>query len=321
MRARIRSQSAGKRGTWGISGLALCFGVLWLGWTVLAAAQEPATPEPTPAAPAAETTPAPAFERTFFETGKNMYRAGKFTEAARYFRVVRFASLETPELQSEVLARLALAEEAAGQKDARTATLQRFVSLQERLGGYEPNSLEPDLRAKFQELVLREVRRERLTQSPELAYEFGLSNVKPPPRPTPTPVPRVAALPTPAAGEPQPGTEPAAPAPGVPQGVPQAAPQSPTSAPAPPPAAAVPSPAAPAAPTPFPAATAGPAPVPPPPTATAIPQAPPPTQTWTPPPAPAPMSTGLLLPRLPRRGRGRLSLPRRRGRRRLRLRL
>src|SRR5262249_59965134 len=99
---------------------------------------------------------------------------------------------------------LALAEDAAGQKDARTATLQRFVSLQERYGGYDPSSLEPDLRSKFQALVLKEIRRDRLMQSPDLAYQFGLSSVKPPPRPTATPAPRIAALPTPpAAAEPQ----------------------------------------------------------------------------------------------------------------------
>jgi len=153
-----------------------------------------------PSEPTALNTPPPGMEVGVFETGKRMYRAGRYVDAVRAFRVVRFATMESPALQSEVLARLALAEDAAGQAEPRTATLQRFVSLQERLGGYDPDSLEPDLRARFKELVLREVRRERLAQNPDLAYAFGLTNVKPPPRPTPTSVPRIAALPTPEAG-------------------------------------------------------------------------------------------------------------------------
>src|SRR5262249_58597575 len=98
----------------------------------------------------------------------------------------------------------ALAEDAAGQKDARTATLQRFVSLQERYGGYDPSSLEPDLRSKFQALVLKEIRRDRLMQNPHLPYQFRLSSVEPPPRPTATPTPPHRAPPTPpaAAGPP-----------------------------------------------------------------------------------------------------------------------
>jgi hypothetical protein len=231
-----------------------------------------------------------------------MYQAGRYVDAVRYFRVVRFGTLGDAARQSEVLARLALAEEAAGQKEAVTATLQRFVSMQERLGGFDATSLEPDLRAKFQALVFREIRRDRIAQNPELAYAFGLSSVKPPPRPTATPAPRVAAVPSPESAEVAPQSAarsrrvlrsrparrprrrerpPSFPSPGA-----AIIPTPPTAA-----AAAVPPPAPPTATAIVPTATAivpsATAIVP---TATWTPI--PPTRTWTPPP-PTPTDTPL----------------------------
>jgi len=63
---------------------------------------------------------------TALRQGQAAYRAGRFAEAAGYLRIARFSSLENPPLYLQVLARLALAEDAAGQPEARDTTLDRF---------------------------------------------------------------------------------------------------------------------------------------------------------------------------------------------------
>ncbi|MFY9550012.1 MAG: hypothetical protein WAU32_02580, partial [Thermoanaerobaculia bacterium] len=143
--------------------------------------------------------------KDFLEPGKQEYEQKRYANAVRDLRVVRFMTLSDPTLHLEVLARLALAEDGAGFKADLDKTLQRFLEVEERFGAYQASSLEPDLAAHFQALLLARHGRERIVQDPNLAAELGLIprdrvtpqtiTTAPPAPPTPTP-PLPTAVPT-----------------------------------------------------------------------------------------------------------------------------
>ncbi len=130
----------------------------------------------------------------YLQTGMTSYRAGKYSLAARDLRIARFLSLETPGRHLEIIARLAVAEDASATPSARDASLDRFLAVEARFPEYEAASLEPDVRQRFQALVLKRFPRERILAIPALAEELGLipmttSSRRPSPRATATPVP------------------------------------------------------------------------------------------------------------------------------------
>jgi len=211
------------------------------------------------------------FASQLLESAKDAYREGRFAEAARELRLAAFAVLDRPARYSEVLARLALAQEAGGTRREAQTTLDRFLEVEGTFRSYSPEALEPDVRERFHRLLMERIPRERLLAVPSLAADLGL-------------VPRTA---TPAATQAAPEAGPAGQAPAPPGATPAA-----TAAPAliPPtrPPTAVP-------PTPIPAtrvpptATRTATPVPPTRTATSTP--PPPTETRTPTPVPPTRTT------------------------------
>src|SRR5262245_18864962 len=74
--------------------------------------------------------------KTFIEQGKQHYRDRRFVDAVQEFRVARFMTLHDPPVHEETLARLVLAEEAAGMKAERDQTLQRFIEAEDKFEAF-----------------------------------------------------------------------------------------------------------------------------------------------------------------------------------------
>jgi len=217
------------------------------------------------------TTTASQSPVTFYrDAGRDAFHDGQYREAAKYLRLARFLSLEDPKLHLEILARLALAEDAAKTSDARDRTLDRFFEVESRFGAFESASLEPDVRQGFSALLQRRYSRPQILELPTLAAEIGLIAARPTRPPTPTAVPRTAAAseaappaqtPTRAAEAGRPVASPSA-IPSVPT------PTAPAPTPIPPSPTHVPTPTATQIPTAIPPTPAPSTPTPPPPTAT-----------------------------------------------------
>lgn len=226
-------------------------------------------------------------DRSFLEDGMASYQAGQYDSAIRDLRAARFLSLDRPRRHLEILARLAVAEDAAKRASERDATLRRFLEVEEQFPAYDAASLEPAVRQKFQALLLAGSGRDLVLAVPPLAAELGLIPRSAVPRTaTPIPTPPPTAIPAEArAGNAAPGPT------DTPRPTRIAAPTaSPTAVPTEPPTALPTETRAPtrtAAPTERPTA---------PPTATPIPTAAP-TETPTAPPTATPPPTLTATPR------------------------
>ena len=98
------------------------------------------------------------FYRARLDAGKEAYRQKRYAEAADQFRIATFGFLDAPPLLSEGLARLALAQSFAARTSDAGTTLSRFVDVERRFGGsYAHATLEPQIRAEFQTLLLQRV--------------------------------------------------------------------------------------------------------------------------------------------------------------------
>jgi len=112
--------------------------------------------------------PADFYEAQLRE-GQTDYAKGRYSDAAAKLRVASFGLLGQPELLSEALARLALAENAAQRPADADAVLARFVETERQLGSYRPDRLGNTLAAEFRALLTRRVPRDRLMAIPSLA--------------------------------------------------------------------------------------------------------------------------------------------------------
>jgi TonB family protein len=165
-----------------------------------------------------------AYTEDQIREGRQAWDERQYPEAAEHFRLAAFAAVENPLLLTEALARLALAQEAAGAQADADATLGRFLDVEQRSSRYGETALEPPLRAAFERLLRRRVPAERLASVPSLARVArgepaaetpaappnapSATAVPPPqepaaraPRPTsaaPAPLPTATALPVPA---------------------------------------------------------------------------------------------------------------------------
>lgn len=109
------------------------------------------------------------FYETRLRAGKEAYRAKRIFEAIDQFRIACFGFPDQPVLLAEGLARLALAQAAAGRMVDVDATLNRFIDLERRSAPYGKIKLEPDIEADFQALLLKRVTQETLLSMPSLA--------------------------------------------------------------------------------------------------------------------------------------------------------
>ena len=97
------------------------------------------------------------FNEERLQEGRIAYQQKKFTEAIDQFRVAAFGSLDRPVVLSECIARLALAQAAAGKSGDADETLNRFLEVERRFGTYAKTNLEPEVRSDFRALLVRRI--------------------------------------------------------------------------------------------------------------------------------------------------------------------
>ena len=109
------------------------------------------------------------FNEQRLEEGRIEYQRRNFIDAIDQFRVAAFGFLDRPDRLSECLARLVLAEAAAGRDAEVVDSLNRFLDVERRFGVYAKTGLEPEARANFQGILLRRVPAATLAGIPSLA--------------------------------------------------------------------------------------------------------------------------------------------------------
>ena len=138
-------------------------------------------------------TPADDFYLSRLAAGKAETASGRHYEAIADFRIASFGFLDQPVLLVEGLARLALAQEAAGRKDDAEETLRRFVEVETRFDAWGDANVEPATRTAFAALLGK-----RLGAEATKVLLTPVATPPPAPEPTPTPAPTAAVEPTPA---------------------------------------------------------------------------------------------------------------------------
>ena len=167
--------------------------------------------------------------------GTHAFDRGDYSTAARYLRLACFGMLDEPKTLGECLARLALAQDKAGDVAGFRETFGRLVEVEERFQGYSQSSLPPEVRAVLEQRMASLIPAATLAASPQALR--GTAGRKPDTQATkpqaakPQPIERSTA---PAAAQPPapaPPPETAAATPPAPQpAAPAASPQPPTDA-------------------------------------------------------------------------------------------
>ncbi len=114
--------------------------------------------------------PSEDFYVTRLRQGEAALNAQRPNEAIDQLRIANFGLLDRPALLEEGLAFLTLAYAQAERPHDVDATITRFVEVESRFGVYAKAALEPDVRARFEDLLQRRVRPEALAQMPALKH-------------------------------------------------------------------------------------------------------------------------------------------------------
>src|SRR5581483_11260849 len=117
-------------------------------------------------------TPAAAAQDFYdqqLRAGKADFLAGRNVEAADEFRIAAFGFLDRPPLLVEALARLAVVQGALGQTTELAKTLDRFIEIEQRFPSYGAAQIEPGLKSRFEDLVVRGIPRATLAAIPDLS--------------------------------------------------------------------------------------------------------------------------------------------------------
>lgn len=145
------------------------------------------------------------------KSGEAALRGQRAAEAVDQLRIANFGLLDRPVLLIEGLAWLTLAQAQADRPAEVDAALTRFVEVESRFGVYPKADLDPDIRARLEDLLRRRVRPELLAQIPSLAHVIEPPKKKPDPKkpekkptPTATPIPTKTPPPTPTPTKPMP---------------------------------------------------------------------------------------------------------------------
>jgi tetratricopeptide (TPR) repeat protein len=109
------------------------------------------------------------FNEALLRSGHAAYQDKRYLEAIDQFRVAVFGSLDKPIVLCEGLARLYLAQEAAGKRADADQTLDRFLEIERRFGVYPQVNLEPEIRSEFRARLASRVPAETLLALPTLA--------------------------------------------------------------------------------------------------------------------------------------------------------
>src|SRR5256885_985231 len=100
--------------------------------------------------------------------GKADFQAHRVQQAADELRIAAFGFLDRPPLLEEALVRLALAQSALGLQSEVSATLQRFVEVEQHFGPYKTLSIEPQIKSSFETLVMSSLSAETMNGMPAL---------------------------------------------------------------------------------------------------------------------------------------------------------
>jgi hypothetical protein len=103
------------------------------------------------------------------KSGEAALQGQRPAEAIDQLRIANFGLLDRPNLLVEGLAWLSLAYAQADRPPDVDATISRFVEVENRFNVYTKAALEPEVRARFEDLLKRRVRPEILAQLPALA--------------------------------------------------------------------------------------------------------------------------------------------------------
>jgi hypothetical protein len=188
---------------------------------------------------AAPATPALAAVDPFYQgllrDGQLAFDRKDFPTAARTLRLACFGMLDEPRPLTDCLARLALAQDGAGQVDGFRETFGRLVEVEDRFKGYSQSDLPPELRGALEARLAARLPAATLAAAPAFRSTQGK---KAPAAASPAPAstsaakgsPPLAAVPPSQkpAPSPAPAPVPAQPAPASPMGPP--APASPRTA-------------------------------------------------------------------------------------------
>ncbi len=101
--------------------------------------------------------------------GQEAYAARHDVEAIDQFRIAAFGSLDKPVVLSECLVRLALAQSGAEKTADTRATLDRFLEVERRFGGYAQANLQPEIRSAFKVLLFSRVPQATVLSIPSMA--------------------------------------------------------------------------------------------------------------------------------------------------------
>ncbi len=115
----------------------------------------------------------PARAQDFYDeqlrAGRDSFQAGRTLEAADELRIAAFGLLDRPQLLSEALVRLAIAQNSLGNSAALAHTLERFLDVESRFQMYAKLTLDPSTRSAFETLLKKSVPRATIAAVPSLA--------------------------------------------------------------------------------------------------------------------------------------------------------
>ncbi|HKH47638.1 MAG TPA: hypothetical protein VKM72_23520 [Thermoanaerobaculia bacterium] len=99
--------------------------------------------------------------------GMHAFDRGDYGVAARHLRLACFGMLDEPKALGECLARLALAQDKAGDTTGFRETFGRLVEIEERFQGYSQSSLPPEVRAVLEQRMAALIPAATLAASPQ----------------------------------------------------------------------------------------------------------------------------------------------------------
>lgn len=109
------------------------------------------------------------FYRARLQEGRIAYQAGSASEAVDLLRIACFGLMEDPELLSEGLVFLVLAQEKLGRAADEDGALRRFFEIEKRFGTYGKAAVPAEARKEFEAALVRRMPPEALLSVPTLA--------------------------------------------------------------------------------------------------------------------------------------------------------
>jgi len=109
------------------------------------------------------------FSDARLRSGQDATVGRRYLDAISELKIAAFGSLDRPPVLSESLVWLALAQSGAGRTAELQATLDRFLDVERRFAAYPKAHLEPDTRAAFQGILLKQIPEGTIRSIPSLA--------------------------------------------------------------------------------------------------------------------------------------------------------